>query len=204
MRWKPPTVRLALAVLLLTSVPPSVAHAQFYHVTLGVAGGLTVPTGNSTTPIQTGFNGQAYLLIRLLPFLPVLRFNLGYSHYSFKDALDSAVGSGYNGKSRQVLSGLGELSLPLFKIGPVRPYVLAGLGAFDVSTNADSATVGKTQRSFNFGIDGGGGLSLALGRFSAFAEGRVQNVYTKSAGFIKSAKQIQAVPVSFGLAVGLF
>ena len=97
------SLRLALGALLLTSVPPTVAHAQFYHVTLGVAGGLTVPTGNSTTP-----------------------------------------------------------------------------------------------------IDGGGGLSLALGRFSASAEGRVQNVYTKTGGFIKSAKQIQAVPVSFGLAVGLF
>ena len=204
MRTNPHSLRLALGVLLLTSVPPTVASGQFYHVTLGVAGGLTVPTGNSTTPIQTGFNGQAYVLVRLLPFLPVLRFNLGYSHYAFKDALDSAAGAGYNGKSRQVLSGLGELSLPLFKIGPVRPYVLAGVGAFHVRTSADSAAVGKTQTSFNFGIDGGGGLSLALGRFSAFAEGRVQNVYTKAGGFIKSAKQIQAVPVSFGLAVGLF
>lgn len=204
MHTNPHSLRLALSALLLTTVPPTVASAQFYHVTLGVGGGLTIPTGNSTTPIQTGFNGQAYVLVRLLPFLPVLRFNLGYSHYSFKDALDSAVGAGYSGKSRQVLSGLGELSIPLFKVGPVRPYIMAGLGAFDVRTNADSATIGKSQTSFNFGIDGGGGLSVALGRVSAFAEGRVQNVYTKSGGFIKSAKQIQAVPVSFGLAVGLF
>ena len=100
MRTNPHSLRLALSVLLLTSVPPTVASGQFYHLTLGVGGGLNIPTGNSTTPIQTGFNGQAYLLVRLLPFLPVLRFNLGYSHYSFKDALDSATGAGYTTDAR--------------------------------------------------------------------------------------------------------
>jgi hypothetical protein len=44
----------------------------------------------------------------------------------------------------------------------------------------------------------GAGLGLRLGRVTAYAEGKVQNVYSNQ-GVIKSAKQINAVPVSVGL-----
>ena len=48
-----------------------------------------------------------------------------------------------------------------------------------------------------FGIDGGAGLALKIGRLYAFIEGHLQNVYTQR-GLI-DAKSIQAVPVSFGV-----
>lgn len=187
------------------------AGAENYHFSIGLAGGFTVPTGNATEPIKTGFNGQGYVLIRLLPGLPVLRFNVGYSRSSFKSAQEpSSVAPNPFGKKREVLSGIGGLTVNLIHLGPVTPYLTAGVGAFDVRTSTDTgttksgSTTGTTQSTFNFGIDGGGGLALALGRVSAFAEGRVQNVYTKGGGLIKGAKQIQAVPVSFGIAVGVF
>lgn len=187
--------------------------AQFYHFSIGLAGGLTIPTGNAIAPIKTGFNGQGYVLIRLLPGLPVLRFNLGYSRSSFQSSQDQTQTLNPFGKTREVLSGVGGLTLNLFHIGPVSPYLTAGIGAFNVRTSTDTGststgstttTTGTTQSTFNFGIDGGAGLAFALGRVSAFAEGRVQNVYTQGGGLIKGAKQIQAVPVSFGLAVGVF
>jgi hypothetical protein len=74
------------------------------------------------------------------------------------------------------------------------------VGAFDLRGLSDSTQASK----INFGIDAGAGLALALGRVSAFVEGRVQNVYTRNGGWIQSAKQINVIPVTFGLAVGLF
>ena len=217
--------RIGIVLTLALSMASVRAQAQyapqpgthFYHVSIGLAGGVTVPTGNSPTPIQTGWNGQAYVLIHLLKGLPSLRFNVGYSRSQYKN--DSAGFSGgvsvpgYFGKQQEVLSGVGGLNLNLFHIGPVTPYITAGLGAFDVRTTVDTAqsssggtttTSGRIQSKVNFGIDAGGGIALAFGRVSAFAEGRVQNVYTNGGGLIKSARHVMAVPVSFGVAVGLF
>ena len=89
----------------------------------------------------------------------------------------------------------------------MRPYITAGVGAFDIKGLTDTSTTANassTMSRINFGIDAGAGLAIVIGRVSAFAEGRVQNVYTKDGGFIKSAKQINVIPVTFGLAVGLF
>jgi hypothetical protein len=50
---------------------------------------------------------------------------------------------------------------------------------------------------FSFGLDGGAGLAVSIGRLSAFVEGRVQNVYTQKG--MTNLKSIQSVPVSFGI-----
>lgn len=211
------TLALSAAAMPARSQYVTQKGAHFYHVSIGLGGGVTVPTGNSPTPVQTGWNGQAYVLIHLLKVLPAIRFNVGYSRSSFKDANSGFSGGasvpGYFGKQQEVLSGVGGLNINLFHVGPVTPYITAGLGAFDVRTTVDTAqstsgstttTSGKIQSKVNFGIDAGGGLALSLGRVSAFAEGRVQNVYTNGGGLIKSSRHVMAVPVSFGLAVGVF
>ncbi|HTA74000.1 MAG TPA: hypothetical protein VK733_06995 [Gemmatimonadaceae bacterium] len=162
-----------------------------YILSLGVGGGATIPTGNGGNAVKTGFNGQAYALIQLPGFL-ALRFNFGYQKLEY----NTTPGA------QEILSGIGGLQINLLH-GPVRPYLTAGVGAFDLRGLTDSSTT-STASKINFGIDAGAGLALALGRVSAFVEGRVQNVYTKDGGFIKSAKQINVVPVTFGLAVGLF
>ena len=184
-------VLLLLAVLLASR-----ANAQQnYILTLGVGGGTSIPTGNATSAIKTGINGQAYALIQLPGFL-AFRFNFGYQKFDYQNVLNAPTGS------QEILSGVGGMQINLLR-GPVRPYITAGVGAFDFRGLTDS-TASTTASKINFGIDAGAGLAVVLGRVSAFAEGRVQNVYTKDGGFIKSAKQINVIPVTFGLAVGLF
>jgi hypothetical protein len=171
--------------------------ANNYILSLGVGGGATIPTGNGGTSVKTGINGQAYALVQLPGFL-ALRFNFGYQKFDYN--LNSALGAAPG--TREILSGVGGLQINLLH-GPIRPYLTAGVGAFDLRAPTDSSAA-TTASKINFGIDAGAGLALALGRVSAFVEGRVQNVYTKNGGFIKSARQINVVPVTFGLAVGLF
>jgi hypothetical protein len=158
-----------------------------YIVSLGVGGGATIPTGNGGNTVKTGVNGQAYALVQLPGFL-ALRFNFGYQKFEYTSPLTPGT--------QEILSGIGGLQMNLLR-GPVRPYLTAGVGAFDLK--GDSAA-----NKINFGVDAGAGLAVSIGRVSAFAEGRVQNVYTHDGGFIKSAKQINVIPVTFGMCVGLF
>ena len=168
------------------------AQTTNYILSVGVGGGASIPTGNGGNTVKTGVNGQAYALVQLPGFL-ALRFNFGYQKFEYQNVLNAPSGA------QEILSGVGGLQINLLH-GPVRPYLTAGVGAFDLRGLSDSSQASK----INFGIDAGAGLALALGRVSAFVEGRVQNVYTKNGGFIQSAKQINVIPVTFGLAVGLF
>jgi hypothetical protein len=160
---------------------------------IGFGGGVSVPTSHAADAFRTGINGQAYVLFDPGLGFP-LRFNLGYQKYDLKEiALNAITGDG----SSRILSGVAGLEVNLFRAGPVRPYITAGLGAFSVRDQFSFA--GETTEATNtrFGIDGGGGIALKLGRLEAFIEGRVQNVYTDE-GVIDS-KSIRAIPVTFGI-----
>lgn len=87
--------------------------------------------------------------------------------------------------------------------GPVQPYLVAGLGAYKFTTNSDTTPGAPSTSSLNFGVNGGGGVAVKIGRVSAFVEGIVQNVYPNTGGYIKSTKNIAAVPVTFGLTLGV-
>lgn len=190
------TALLALAAVAAVSVTTS-AHAQTpdypsvqrpHRIRLGVAGGVDVPTSRAGDVFKSGLHGQGFLLVNL-GFLPSLRFNVGYSRFDYKaDASQALPG----GATSRILSGVVGLKMDLLH-GPVRPYVLAGLGAFNLESSSDAASSSSTK----FGIDGGAGLSFKLGRIDGFIEGRIQNVYTDK-GMIDT-KSIKTIPVTFGI-----
>lgn len=186
---------------------PQIVEAQYAHtIGIGIGGGAVVPTGNGTDVYKSGFQGQGYVLVNLIG-IP-LRFNLGYQRLSLKQQALNSLGvptsSALTGYS-SLLSGTAGLQIPLLHT-PIYPYLTGGIGAFHVRTQIDSASGGNSTYSgtnpkmsaIQFGFDAGGGLGLRLGRVTAFAEGKIQNVYSNT-GFIKSAKQINAVPISVGL-----
>jgi hypothetical protein len=180
---------------------PMSADAAFSTrpVRLGFAGGVVVPrTGASFQKLKTGLQGQGFLLIQL-PGLPALRANVDYAKMEF-DRPQLNQGSTVDA-DRTVLDGVLALKLDLIKAGPIRPYVLAGVGAFNMKDVVSAATTGgaeQTYTSTNFGIDGGAGLAFKLGPITGFAETRLQNVYTKENGLVDT-KSIQSFPVSFGI-----
>src|SRR5262249_11559273 len=122
-----------------------------------------------------------------------LRLSLGYQRFNLKEALTNAVNQ--EGSSSQI-GGIAGTQIDLLHT-PLRPYIVAGGGGFNIMDQLTANGTGTSSSQFKFGIDGGAGLSLKLGRLSAFVEGRVQNVYTES-GMI-DAKSIRSIPVSFGL-----
>lgn len=186
--------------VLLTARP---AHAQVPDMRMGASerhlfrvgfgGGVSVPTSDVADALENGVNGQAFVLIDT-GMLPPFRLNLGYQKFDIRDALGGPAQG-----DTQILSGVAALNLRLFSLGPVSPYVVAGVGAFDVRQDlqADPTSLVTPESAVEFGIDGGAGLALKLGRLEAFIEGRVQNIYTE-AGAI-DAHSIRAIPVSFGI-----
>jgi hypothetical protein len=187
--------RRLIYTIAAVSLAASSASAQRHQsiLSIGFGGGAVVPVGKAQDDFKSGYTGQGYLLVHLGP-LPALRFNLSFQKFDYKNVL------GLPSSHANVVAGTGGLQISLLP-GPVRPYITAGLGAFSVSSVADSANHTSTSK-VHFGIDGGAGLAVAIGRISVFTEGRVQNIYTNDTGVIRR-KSITQVPVTFGLLIGL-
>jgi hypothetical protein len=193
-------VAVAAAVSVSTVAAQGMAGAEYgqRRLTIGLGGGAIVPRTNARFQnVLTGATGQAFLLLRLLPGFPALRIGADVSHMKFGKAY-SGFGEETPGTSRTQLAGIASLRFDLLP-GPVRPYILAGVGAFNIrdalaNGNASDSTLSVTK----IGIDGGAGISFRMGRIAGFVETRIQNVYTKDQGLINT-KTIQAFPITFGL-----
>lgn len=195
-------IAIGLSVSIFLAVAATRADAQLTGmeqeskprmVRAGFGGGVSVPINDAKDALKNGINGQGYVLFRLPGGLPAFGVNLSYQKFDFKDV---ALLPGQTGDS-QVLGGTGGFSLSLLRSGPVRPYITAGLGAVNVRTAIETASSSSKASATKFGVDGGTGLALKLGRIDGFIEARIQNVYTDEG--VIDTKSVQFVPVTFGL-----
>lgn len=182
---------VALGLALCAAALPLSAQGRLVQV--GFGGGMSVPTSNAKEAFENGVHGRGFVLVDL-PGLPSLRFDLSATKFDWKEAI--AGGPTTTGES-QVLGGLANISINLLK-GPIRPYVMAGLGAFHIRNELQtSGEPDETSSQTRFGIDGGAGLAIKIMRLEMFVEGRIQNVYTERG--VIDTKSIQTVPVTFGI-----
>jgi len=166
-----------------------------HAVRVGFGGGVTVPVSDARDAFKDGVNGIGFVLVHLGP-MPALRFAFTYDRFRLKSGFVPPP-TGEDAGHSSILGGTAGIKLHLLP-GPVRPFVMAGLGAFNVQQVSNLASGSTTTSDTNFGVDGGAGVEIKIGRLAAFAEGRIQNVYTKSSGVINKSS-IQSVPVSFGI-----
>ena len=215
---------ITLAAALAAAGAPRVARAQLdpssRPIRFGIGGGVSMPVGDFkkgtdagvlARDFKQGVAGQGYVEFRApgtpLGFRAAVsynRFNAGTVQFSRTGTgggtTTTTAGEGYS----QILGALGNVTLQL-PTGPIRPYVLAGVGAFSLKNTANLAvtpagglTTAPEQSTTNFGINGGAGVLLRLGPVEAFAEARLSNVYTKAEKFA-NLKSVQYVPITFGL-----
>ena len=167
-------------------------------IRFGFGGGVVVPREGATAlSLKAGMQGEGFVLIQLPGGLPAIRANVDYARMKFDSPTTTSGGTTVTG-DRTVLDGVAGLKLDLLR-GPIRPYIMAGVGAFNIEDVVSSSNTGETSFSdTNFGADGGAGISFKLGPISGFVETRLQNVWTKKSGFVDT-KTIQSFPVTFGL-----
>jgi hypothetical protein len=182
---------------------PGVTSSRIWHV--GFAGGTSVPVGDAKDALKNGFHGQGFFSIDT-PSLPVgLKASLNYHHFDMK-SLESGGGSGGAGPMGQsgtstIVSGLANAQVHLLP-GPIRPYITAGVGAFDVGSDVSSGGTETQTSKVHFGINGGAGVDFRLGAIRGFVEGRLDDIFTEK-GLSSSVSgdnlKTQVVPVSLGL-----
>jgi opacity protein-like surface antigen len=200
---------LVAATALAVPAPPIAAQIDTHAdrpIRIGLGGGVTVPTSDYKDALQQGYNGQGFILFRPAGFPVGLRATFTYNRFNvenFQVGQDGQLfpGGGQTGQTvtdgyTQILGALGNLTFEL-PTGRVRPYLLAGLGAFNVKNQAETATETGSTSSTEFGVDGGAGVRLRLFGLDAYLEGRIANVYTDR-GFVDT-KSVKYVPITFGI-----
>ena len=176
-------VRLAILTLALGLFSTSALYGQHPQPTegvrFGVGAGVTLPTGDYGTVDKTGWHVLGLIQFPISQSPIHLRFDALYGSTSHK----SGFGSGntkLTGATADLLYHLGD------RRASVRPYVLGGLGIFDVSD-------GTSTSKFAFGL--GGGILFGVGTMHAFLEGRYMSVQT-------SPSSLTFIPISVGLMFG--
>lgn len=178
--------QLAFAALLMFAVPVASARAQ---TSLGVAAGLTTPSGDFDRLADAGFHVTG-LLTLAAPLAP-LRLRAEASLSDFKYA--GTFGAG--GAKARILSGTANAVLKVPQLAG--PYIIAGLGIYRMTAECDGCTASATKGGFN----GGAGFQIGLGTLSAFAEARFHYIAGPSdpttAGVKNSSTRL--IPISVGL-----
>jgi opacity protein-like surface antigen len=195
---------IALTVSVLLSLS-SVAHAQMATsaemgsnklISIGLGGGVSVPVSDASDAFKTGFNGQGFVRFNLhgLPIQP--RVDFTFSKFDVKDVKLQTPGATGTG---QIFAGIANVQYSLTHSGPLRPYIVGGVGAYASKTDISGVPNVSGTSSTDFGINAGAGTVFKLGSMlSGYVEGRVDNVYSSKSGFV-SADQVRVVPVTFGI-----
>ena len=160
-----------VAFLLVTLI--SIAGAgslSAQGVRFGIGGGLVMPTGDYKTADKMGFLIGADATYWLMGAPVGIRLDAQYSQTSHKNGVDG---------NSKIIGGLAEV---VYAFGTdkaqIRPYILGGIGMFNVKVTVPSASFDTSVTKVGFG--GGAGLAFKMGaggtRF--FVEGKFVTVST--------------------------
>jgi opacity protein-like surface antigen len=173
-------VSLCAAVAMAIVMSASAVEAQS-PIRFGLAGGLSLPTGEDKDIIKTGFHGQIMLGFGMIALPVKLRADLSYHSFDGKDEpfLEDA--------SFRIISGALNAIVGMGGIG-VKPYFTGGLGMY----NGKLEILGEEDSVTDFGLNGGLGLEFSLTGMSTFLEARYIHIFTEE-------EATQIIPITFGI-----
>jgi opacity protein-like surface antigen len=181
------TLMRGAAIGLALALGAQAAQAQA-GISLGLGAGAVVPTGSMADVSSTGWTGQASL--RVKPAVSPLGFQLDASYSRL--GLDSDVVDGHT----QTIAGTANAVFAFPSAGVARPYLIGGLGLYNMK-----ATVGDVSGSATkFGANAGAGFDLKLGSASLYAEGRFHAIFK---GGVNTETGEEATASMVPLTVGL-
>lgn len=161
--------RVALSLFALISIAGA-GSLSAQGVRFGIGGGLVMPTGDYKTADKLGWLVGADATYWLMGAPVGIRLDAQYSQTSHKNGVDG---------NSKIIGGMGEL---VYAFGTdkeqIRPYILGGIGLFNVKVTVPSASFDTSVTKVGFG--GGAGLAFKMGaggtRF--FVEGKFVSVST--------------------------
>ena len=160
-------------------------------VSFGLGAGVSVPVSNASDVFKNGWVGHGF--VRLNDTGLPLRVRMDFTFHSFD--LDEAE-VGVPG-TQSIFAGLGDVEFELLHSGMIRPYLIAGLGAYFINLETKGALGAKTSDT-SMGINGGAGVRIRLaGTLLGYVEARVDNIYSDQG--VINPDNIQLIPVTFGV-----
>ena len=145
---------VALLAMLLAAPTPSSAQL------VSAGAGPAYPGGEFKERFNPGngtyFTGRANLSFAFL----TLQLELAHVSWSFEDADGDA--------SVDIWQPGANLGFRFIRVGPVRPYILAGV----IGSNLDIQTASVEDSGVHFGYQVGGGIDFKLGPLRPFVEYR--------------------------------
>ena len=166
-------------------------------IQIGFGGGASVPVSDAKDAFKSGWHGSG--IVRLnVPMIPFgLQGNFTYNHFKLDQ---QNVGFGGSGR---ILSGIADARIGLPIPGPIKPYLLAGVGEYNIKADPDQASATAAGSTTKFGINGGAGVTIHFPGLPvhAFLEGKLENIYTDQGvnTAVTQNLKTQIIPVTFGI-----
>jgi opacity protein-like surface antigen len=194
---------VSLAVLSF-SIGSAVVRAQGAPgVRFGVFGGAVFPVQDQKDVFKTGWNAGAMLNFNFGDTPLGLRFDGLYSELKTADALTPFFG---DAKTR-IIAGEGDLVIGPRFAGGFQPYVMGGVGVYDLRFRGQEVDTGNvfSDTTTKFGWNAGTGFAFPLGSASnsrMFVEGKYVSVSTNGNRFADTitthGSRFTIVPVNLG------
>src|SRR3954468_16239552 len=149
MRSRAPLLLFTFASLLFAGAAS--AQLPVHLISIGFGGGASVPVSDAKDAFKSGWHGSG--IVRLnVPMIPFgLQGNFTYNHFKLDQ---QNVGFGGSGR---ILSGIADARIGLPIPGPIKPYLLAGVGEYNIKADPDQAGSTASGSTTKFGINGGAG-----------------------------------------------
>ncbi|HET9708553.1 MAG TPA: outer membrane beta-barrel protein [Gemmatimonadales bacterium] len=161
--------RVALTVVALVSIAGA-GSLSAQGVRFGIGGGLVMPTGDYKTADKMGFLVGADATYWLMGAPVGIRVDAQYSQTSHKNGVDG---------NSKIIGGMGEV---VYAFGTnkaqVRPYILGGIGIFNVKVTSPSFGVDTSVTKVGFGGGAGVAFKMGAGGTRFFVEGKFVSVST--------------------------
>ena len=148
-----------------------------------VGGGLLMPMGDYKTVDKMGFIGQAGVGF---PAGPIgIRIEADYGQTSHKNGADG---------NSKIIGGMGAAVYHFKTPAGVKPYVLGGVGMYNVKVTVPSLSIDQSETKFAFGV--GAGLEMKMTSMSLYLEAKYMNIAT-------SGSATTFIPITVGLRFGM-
>ena len=178
--------RVALVLSFALAAVPAVASAQ---VGFGAAAGASLPTGDFGKGSNTGYHAQVSVDVGV-PLSPI-----GFRFDGTLDHFDASGSTSTSSASARIAGAAANVSMGFGAVPLLGPYIIAGVGYYQVHTEFKSGTTSLSESKSEPGGSIGAGVRFGLGGFGVFAETGYH--YIKATADGNSAATF--VPVMFGV-----
>lgn len=133
-------------------------------VSLGLAGGASIPSGELREGVDVGWHGLATIVVSSLMHPLGLRIDVAYNRFAYSDVTPALAGE-YQSTGSATLNF--TYRLPMTN-SPMSPYLISGLGAYRSECSLETGCEATTRYGWNVGL----GTKLYVLGFRSFLEAR--------------------------------